>query len=110
MSEPMTDRGVPLVTNGIAEGYPRVAGRCPGCGGSSLFLGSGGYVTCARLDCPDPLAGDVDHLREDRDRCRARAEKAERVVAAAIVWANATKYGAADRALVKAVEAYETTA
>lgn len=33
-----------------------VQGRCPACGKSSLFLGSGGYVTCARLDCPNPSA------------------------------------------------------
>jgi hypothetical protein len=26
------------------------------CGGTSLFLGDGGYVTCARLDCPHPEA------------------------------------------------------
>jgi hypothetical protein len=34
----------------------RVAGRCPrGCG-ETLFLGSGGYVTCSHLGCPDPEA------------------------------------------------------
>ena len=31
-----------------------VVGYCPACGGSSLFLGSGGYVTCSRVDCPRP--------------------------------------------------------
>lgn len=35
---------------------PKVAGYCPACGGNSLFLGSGGYVTCSRLDCPNPTA------------------------------------------------------
>lgn len=39
-------------------GNPRVQGRCPSCAGSSLFLGDSGYVTCARLDCADPLAAD----------------------------------------------------
>lgn len=33
----------------------QVQGRCPMCGGS-LFLGSGGYVTCSRSDCPNPTA------------------------------------------------------
>ncbi|NEB70330.1 hypothetical protein G3I39_25215 [Streptomyces fulvissimus] len=33
-----------------------VQGRCPACGSTSLFLGSGGYVTCARLECPEPDA------------------------------------------------------
>jgi hypothetical protein len=36
--------------------HPTVQGRCPACRGESLFLGSDGYVTCARLDCPDPEA------------------------------------------------------
>jgi len=33
-----------------------VQGRCPACGGSSLFLADGGYITCRRLDCPQPDA------------------------------------------------------
>jgi len=37
---------------------PEVAGRCPACRGASLFVGSGGHVTCARLDCPNPIAAD----------------------------------------------------
>ena len=42
-----------------------VAGRCPACGGVSLFLGSGGYIKCSRGDCPNPSAAsdvlDLDH-------------------------------------------------
>lgn len=41
-----------------AAAHPIVRGRCPACRGESLFLGSGGHVTCARLDCPDPCAAD----------------------------------------------------
>jgi hypothetical protein len=41
-----------------AASHPLIQGRCPACRGASLFLGSGGYVTCARLDCPDPCAAD----------------------------------------------------
>lgn len=34
----------------------RVVGRCPmGCG-ETLFLGSGGYVTCSWVECPQPDA------------------------------------------------------
>jgi hypothetical protein len=40
------------------EGFPYVAGRCPNCGGNSLFLGSGGHITCSRLDCSNPAAVD----------------------------------------------------
>jgi hypothetical protein len=44
--------------SGPGQGMPLVAGRCPACRGSSLFLGVGGHATCARLDCPDPSAAD----------------------------------------------------
>lgn len=38
----------------------RVVGNCPmGCG-ETLFLGTGGHVTCSRLACPRPTA--VDEL------------------------------------------------
>lgn len=40
----------------IAAPFPTVQGRCPACGWTSLFLGSGGYVTCARAECPQPDA------------------------------------------------------
>lgn len=37
---------------------PDVAGSCPACGAASLFLGEGGHVTCARIECPNPCAAD----------------------------------------------------
>ncbi|MFE3123704.1 DUF6085 family protein [Streptomyces hydrogenans] len=37
---------------------PTVRGQCPACRGTSLFLGNGGHVTCARIDCPNPCAAD----------------------------------------------------
>jgi ribosomal protein L34E len=33
-----------------------VQGRCPACGCTRLLLGEGGYVTCPRIDCPEPDA------------------------------------------------------
>ncbi|MGW9371152.1 DUF6085 family protein [Streptomyces xanthophaeus] len=33
-----------------------VQGHCPACRGESLFLAASGYITCRRLDCPDPDA------------------------------------------------------
>ncbi|WP_020116791.1 hypothetical protein [Streptomyces canus] len=48
----------PASTAPAAAAHPLVQGRCPACNGSSLFLGSGGYVTCSRLDCPNPCAAD----------------------------------------------------
>lgn len=31
-----------------------VQGHCPACGRASLTLGTGGYVVCGHLECPDP--------------------------------------------------------
>lgn len=42
----------------VSDGFTRVAGQCPGCGSASLFVGSGGHVTCAVLGCKDPCAAD----------------------------------------------------
>ncbi|WP_145503124.1 hypothetical protein [Streptomyces sp. CFMR 7] len=41
---------------------PDVQGCCPACGAASLFLGEGGHVTCARIECSNPCAAD-DMLR-----------------------------------------------
>lgn len=43
--------------------FPRVQGRCPACKRELLFLGEGGYLTCAGHDCPDPCAA-ADALAE----------------------------------------------
>ncbi|MCZ7413131.1 DUF6085 family protein [Streptomyces sp. WMMC897] len=61
----------PASTAPSAAGSPLVRGYCPACRGASLFLGEDGYVTCARLDCPDPSAA-TDWL-EQRDKPDTRA-------------------------------------
>ncbi|MFF7130021.1 hypothetical protein [Streptomyces sp. NPDC008240] len=40
----------------LAAGLPLVKGNCPACHRASLFLGSGGYVTCSVADCREPDA------------------------------------------------------
>lgn len=50
---------------GLTMGLPEVVGRCPACGAASLFLAGGGYVTCARIDCPRPDA--VADLLDDAE-------------------------------------------
>lgn len=47
---------VPVVESGVGAGWPQVKGECPACGNASLFLASGGYVTCAVIKCPNPTA------------------------------------------------------
>lgn len=47
------------------ERFPVVKGFCPmGCG-STLFVASGGYVTCSFIHCPNPTA--VSDLLADRE-------------------------------------------
>jgi hypothetical protein len=73
-NEPRQSRSLPVETSTSAvtpvlrskpneAGYPRVEGKCPACGSTgTLFLGSGGYVTCGLIGgrtsrgCPDPTA------------------------------------------------------
>ncbi|MFE6551671.1 hypothetical protein ACFVHS_25170 [Streptomyces sp. NPDC057746] len=42
--------------DGETDYLPKVQGRCPACRRESLFLGSGGYVTCAQAACSKPDA------------------------------------------------------
>ncbi|SCK20254.1 hypothetical protein YUYDRAFT_02108 [Streptomyces sp. ScaeMP-e48] len=51
-----------------SRAHPTVQGRCPACGGGGLYLGSGGYVTCPRIGCPEPDAGST--LLEQRPGAR----------------------------------------
>lgn len=39
-----------------SDAHPRVKGYCPSCGGDALFVGTGGYVTCAKIGCENPGA------------------------------------------------------
>lgn len=44
----------------------KVQGYCPFCGGETLFLGSGGYVTCSTSDCQNPSG--VSDILDDSER------------------------------------------
>jgi len=72
MSERITTTGLTAHPARPAAGYPHVQGRCPACGGASLFLGSGGYVTCASLECTNPAqASDLLSARSTSEGDRA---------------------------------------
>lgn len=75
--------GAPRPPQTAPDGFPDVQGRCPACGGASLFVGSGGYITCSRIECPEPDAVDK-LLHGDAQDQLARAlgrERAARVIA-----------------------------
>lgn len=44
------------MTSGTSPAFPAVAGRCPACGQTSLFLGEFKFVTCSWIERPDPVA------------------------------------------------------
>lgn len=52
----LAGEALPSSTAPLAAGLPLVKGHCPACGTAGLFLGHGGYVTCSRIDCPEPDA------------------------------------------------------
>ena len=58
-----------------------VQGRCPFCGHRSLFLGSGGYITCRIAECPNPT-GVADLL--DGESIDQAIDHGRRLVEAAI--------------------------
>jgi hypothetical protein len=54
--------------------YPQIQGHCPACGGTSLFVAEGGYITCSRIDCAEPDAvasilddSEIAHVVEFRE-------------------------------------------
>lgn len=53
--------------------YPKVSDKCPSCGGTSLFRGDGGFVTCSRIDCKEPSVGRAtEAIVKERDAWKAR--------------------------------------
>lgn len=56
-----------------------IADRCPSCGGQSLFIGAGGWLTCSRIGCKEPGVGvsikalldRAEQLEKERDQLRA---------------------------------------
>lgn len=61
-----------LVGTGTGEPYtskqPNIADRCPSCGARSLFIGSGGWLTCSVIGCANPAVSDaIETLRTKRD-------------------------------------------
>lgn len=52
----------------------RIVDRCPACGAQSLFIGKGGFLTCAVIGCSQPGVGrEIEKLLE-----RARLVPAKR--------------------------------
>lgn len=64
---------------GTGEPYtrqqPRIADRCPTCGAQSLFIGSGGWLTCSVIGCKEPgVSRAIKRLTRERDDERERAQ------------------------------------
>lgn len=49
----------------------RIMTRCPSCGASSLFVGSGGHLTCSVIGCKEPGVGSaIANMRQENCRLR----------------------------------------
>ena len=69
---------------------PRIADRCPACGGQTLFIGAGGWLTCSVIGCKSPCH--VDALAGLLARTAADAERRGMERAAGIVDAERDKW------------------
>lgn len=63
----------------MGDSHHKVAGTCPACGSRSLFLGSGGHVTCSWVDCSAPCAADslLNEASEAVAKARTATEQQE---------------------------------
>jgi len=65
----------------------RIQACCPACGSRSLFIGSGGYLTCAVIECPDPSqAHDVLNLIAQQRTNVLKARAAVAAETAKLAW------------------------
>ena len=54
----------------------RISMRCPSCHGGFIFIGSGGYLTCSYVDCPEPdVAKKVEQIEASLTSARAIMQK-----------------------------------
>lgn len=84
--------------------FPSIQGRCPACRGDSLFIGSGGYVTCSRLDCPNPSAADQLLHGEQPAHAPAATEATE---AATTTRVFAALHHSAEQDVARVIDLYE---
>lgn len=65
----MSDTERPQAGPWGSEPQPKIADRCPTCGAESLFIGTGGWLTCAVLRCKNPGVGDaIEKLKAAQGR------------------------------------------
>lgn len=48
------------------EPVPYINGKCPACGGRSLYLAAGDHITCSRKACPNPTQLN-DQINQDTE-------------------------------------------
>ena len=54
---------------------------CPSCGRTTLFIGTGGHLTCSAIECPNPSVGQVvAELKGKAEACTHDHELADRAL------------------------------
>ena len=80
----------------------RISTPCPACGAHSLFVGSGGHLTCSVIGCPAPSTADViDGLKADVARLTREVAQRDRMLE---TWRFAFPDGSAGRLMERATE------
>lgn len=60
-----SERGQALSEAAAHARQVRIADRCPSCGSQSLFIGSGGWITCSVLECKGPgLSNEIEKIAD----------------------------------------------
>lgn len=60
-----------------SDPQPKIADPCPACG-AGIFIGTGGWLTCASLKCTNPGVGDaIGKLKAQLERYRGALERIE---------------------------------
>jgi len=58
---------------------PRIVTPCPSCGNTTLFIGSGGNLTCSWLECKQPVVLDrIAELERQNAELQSELEAARR--------------------------------
>lgn len=91
------------------ERAERISTPCPACGSGSLFVGSGGHLTCAVLQCPEPSPqSEINNLRAAiEDGLLTLVAIASQPATAGRLWADNPTLGATLARMRKALRQLE---
>ena len=83
----------------------RIADRCPTCGHTTLFIGSGGWLTCSLIGCKEPgVSRAIELLKAPPVEAGPSREALLTLLATAQVWKERQCKGVAQRVLLTQID------